>query len=260
MKEGILKVFKKNNLEVRICQDGVFASRNAADFVEDELHRILDQKPVARIVLATGASQFHFYKELGKKKDLPWNRVTVFHLDEYAGMDDSHPASFRKYLKERILDEVKPGKVHFLTGDATNLEEETEKYTSLLMENPVDLACIGIGENGHIAFNDPPVADFKDPLMVKVVKLDEACRRQQLGEGWFKDLDEVPTHALTLTVPAIMRAMKISCLVPDRRKALAVADALEGPISEKCPASILRNHPGALLFLDSDSASLLRDQ
>lgn len=188
-----------------------------------------------------------------------WSKVTVFHLDEYAGMSSQHPASFRKYLKERILDYIQPGKVYFLEGDAEDPEEEVKRYEGLLKKVEIDLACIGIGENGHIAFNDPPVADFNDPKLVKIVKLDEACRLQQLGEGWFSSLNDVPSHALSLTVTGIMRAGKISCVVPDERKANAVYHALYGPVSEKCPASILRTHRDCTLFLDAFSAKQITE-
>jgi glucosamine-6-phosphate deaminase len=172
-------------------------------------------------------------------------------------MNDQHPASFVKYLKERILDHVKPAEVHFLNGDASAPAEEARRYEDLLKYVEIDLACIGIGENGHIAFNDPPVADFNDYRLVKIVELDKECRQQQLGEGWFQTLDDVPTHALSLTVPAIMRANTISCVVPDKRKAMAVHNTIHADISEKCPATILRTHPDCTLFLDVNSAEML---
>lgn len=172
-------------------------------------------------------------------------------------MSDQHPASFRKYLRERILDEVKPAEVNYLAGDAQDIEAVTMRYENLLKTHPIDLACIGIGENGHIAFNDPAVADFNDPRLVKVVELDDACRRQQLGEGWFPTLEDVPREALSLTIPAIMSSKVISCVVPDKRKAAAVYNALYGPVSIACPASILRKHSAVTLFLDLLSAAEL---
>jgi glucosamine-6-phosphate deaminase len=226
----------------------------AADFVEQTLVSVIDHQGMANLILATGASQFSFYEALKEKQSILWSKVTVFHLDEYVDMSDQHPASFRKYLKDRILDYVKPGKIHFLEGDADDPEQEAVMYENLLKDVNIDLACIGIGENGHIAFNDPPVADFRDPRLVKIVKLDEHCRLQQLGEGWFPTLNDVPTHALSLTVTGIMRSNKICCVVPDERKAEAVNQALYGPVAEKCPASILRTHPDCTLFLDSGSA------
>ncbi len=205
------------------------------------------------MILATGTSQLSFLEAI-KKKDIAWDKITVFHLDEYKDMSDQHPASFRKYLKERILDTVKPGKVYLINGDSPDLKKEMETYSELLKQNPVDIACIGIGENGHIAFNDPPVADFNDPHLVKVVELDEACRRQQLGEGWFPSLEDVPREAVTLTVTAIMNCKSISCVVPGKRKAEAVRNTLYSEIDTSCPASILRNHSDTVLFIDSDAA------
>jgi glucosamine-6-phosphate deaminase len=248
--------FRKDLLKVNIYGSSVAVGIEAARSVHKILGSVLNSKGAARIILATGASQFDFYAAL-KSCDIEWKKITVFHLDEYMGMPVTHPASFRKYLKERILDQVKPGAVHFLQGDAPDEAAEIGRYEKLLLEKEIDLACIGIGENGHIAFNDPPVADFKDPVMVKNVELDAACRRQQFGEGWFESMDQVPTHALTLTIPAILRAKIISCVVPDKRKAQAVKDTLEGPVHTACPASILRTHPDASLFLDVDSASML---
>jgi glucosamine-6-phosphate deaminase len=252
---NLSRAFHVDKLSVRVLSNDDEVGRAAADYVEDTLKGVLERKGYANIIIATGASQFTFYDQLKRKSNIDWSEITVFHLDEYAGMSDQHPASFRKYLKERILDSVKPKMTHFLNGDAEDLEAETKRYENLLKTMEIDLACIGIGENGHIAFNDPGVADFEDPRLVKIVELDETCRKQQLGEGWFPTLDEVPTHALTLTVPAIMRAKTISCVVPDTRKAEAVNNTLYGPVSEESPASILRTHENAVLWLDKNSAS-----
>ncbi|NLA59147.1 MAG: glucosamine-6-phosphate deaminase, partial [Firmicutes bacterium] len=209
-----------------------------------------------RLVFSTGASQFTFVDGL-KEQEIDWNRIIGFHLDEYEGSSETHPASFRLWLRTRIVEPFKPAAFYFIEGDAPDPEAECQRYAKILEENPIDLGFIGIGENGHIAFNDPPVADFDDPLKVKIVELDEMCRRQQVGEGWFPTVDDVPKRALTLTVPAIMECKQIFSIVPDARKATAVQQALEGPISTACPASILRTHPNATLFLDRDSASKL---
>ena len=246
-----------DQLRVKIYPDDISMGHAAADLVEQTLVSTIDRQGWANLVLATGASQFTFYEALKNKQSILWPNVTVFHLDEYAGMSDQHPASFRKYLKDRILNFIKPGKVHLMQGDADNLEQEALRYEELMEKVNIDLACIGIGENGHIAFNDPPVADFRDPRLVKIVKLDEPCRLQQLGEGWFPTLNDVPTHAISMTVTGIMRSKKICCVVPDKRKAGAVYQALYGPVSEKCPASILRRHEDCTLFLDNRSASSL---
>jgi glucosamine-6-phosphate deaminase len=248
--------FQKDLLKVKIYQDKQQQAGASADFVAGHLREAIHLRGHANLILATGASQFAFLEAL-KEKTIEWDKITVFHLDEYIGISDQHPASFRKYLKERILDIVKPGKVHLIEADAKNLDETLKEYASLLATHPVDIACIGIGENGHIAFNDPPVADFNDPLLIKVVELDEACRQQQLGEGWFPTFDDVPKQAVSLTVTAIMKSKAISCVVPDERKSTAVNHTLFGEISTACPASILRRHRNAVLFLDLPAASQL---
>lgn len=240
-------------MKIEIIEDKLAMGKAAAELVAQTITNVLDQREEARIILATGTSQFDFLEHL-KTQDIAWNKITIFHLDEYIGIDDQHPASFRKYLKERIIDYVSPKLMHYLNADADDLSKEINRYESLLQEKPIDIACIGIGENGHIAFNDPPVADFNDPHWVKVVALDEACRNQQLGEGWFPTLVDVPTHALTLTIPAIMHCTLISCVVPDQRKAEAVKNALYGEINTACPASILRRHSNCTLWLDKYSA------
>ncbi len=248
--------FKKENIKAKIFASKEEVGKAAAIAVAEKLDAAISEKGFANLILATGASQFQFLENL-QKQAIDWKKITVFHLDEYKGMPVTHPASFRKYLKERILDKVQPKQVHYLNGDAPDAEAEVLRYENLLKEHPVDIACIGIGENGHIAFNDPPVADFNDTKLVKVVELDEACRKQQLGEGWFPTFDDVPTHALTLTIPAIMGCKHISCVVPDGRKAEAVYNTLNTEISTACPATILRTHPDTVLYLDSESASKL---
>jgi len=251
-----IKKFKKENLTVRVFADDISAGQGSADFVAKHLNDAIRAKGHANLILATGASQFAFIKAI-KTLPIDWSKITVFHLDEYKDLPETHPASFRKYLKERILDEVKPHQVYYIHGDAEDIEREITLYEKLLKEATIDVACIGIGENGHIAFNDPGVADFNDPKLVKIVQLDEICRRQQLGEGWFSSLEEVPQEAVSLTIPAIMRCNVISCMVPDKRKANAVYNTLNAEISTSCPATILRRHPYAVLFLDENSASQL---
>lgn len=247
---------KIDQLKIEIYPDARLLGQAAAQFVSGHLNETIAAKGSANMILATGTSQFTFLEAL-KYEQVNWEKVSVFHLDEYIGLSPTHPASFRKYLKERILNEINPGKVYLLAGDAEDIEEEMARYTALLQDNPVDIACIGIGENGHIAFNDPPVADFEDTETVKIVELDEECRMQQFGEGWFPSLEAVPKIALTLTIPAIMRAKIISCVVPESRKAKAVKQSLYGEISTTCPASILRKHPDAILYLDKESSSEL---
>ena len=248
--------FYKDKLKVRIFENPEKLGETAAFSVAEKLFQTIAEKGYANLVLATGASQFEFLNHLQKHK-IDWKKITVFHLDEYKGMADTHPASFRKYLKERILENVQPKQAYYLEGDAVDVDAAVLNYENLLKKHPIDVACIGIGENGHIAFNDPPVADFNDTGLVKVVELDEACRRQQLGEGWFPKFEDVPTHALTLTIPAIMSCKHISCVVPDERKAEAVKNTINAEISKSCPATILRSHPNTILYLDKYSASKL---
>lgn len=250
-----IKSFKKDQLNVKIYSTNTEMGTAAAEYCANIIRDTLHSKPEAHIIVATGASQFTFYDALIGIKDLDWSKVNIFHLDEYVGMTEQHPASFRKYLKERFIAYIQPKSVFFLNGNAPDPLKEAGRYASLLKEVEIDLACIGIGENGHIAFNDPPVADFHDPELVKIVELDTDCRKQQLGEGWFPTLEDVPTHALSLTVPGIMRAKKISCVVPDERKANAIYHTIHDKISEKCPATILRTHENCTLFLDEPSAN-----
>jgi glucosamine-6-phosphate deaminase len=211
----------------------------------------------AAAILASAASQVRFLEVLASLPNLDWSRVTLFHMDEYLGIADTHPASFRRFLREQVVERVHPRAAHYLAGDAVLPLDECGRYTQLLRAQPIALCCLGIGENGHIAFNDPPVADFHDPHTVKLVKLDEACRRQQVGEGAFPALEAVPQYAFTLTVPALCAAQRMVCVVPERRKAQAVRDALRGPISPACPASFLRTQHHCTLYLDADSASRL---
>tara|TARA_A100001015_G_C14821296_1_gene644796 strand:+ start:12 stop:785 length:774 start_codon:yes stop_codon:yes gene_type:complete len=248
--------FKIEQLDIEIFDDKEDMGFAAANFVEQKINLAIADKGVAHIILATGTSQFSFLNAL-KKNDIDWNNVIVFHLDEYNGISDTHPASFRKYLKERILDEVNPRKIFLLNGDAVDIEKVMIEYTKALENHPIDVSCIGIGENGHIAFNDPPVAAFNDSKKVKIVDLDEDCRKQQLGEGWFPTLEDVPRQALTLTIPTILSAKSISCVVPDKRKSEAVKNALQAEISTACPATILRTHSDTKLFLDKWAADKL---
>jgi glucosamine-6-phosphate deaminase len=251
-----MKLLKKEKLIVKIYPDKDQMGEAAAIYVAETLNNEIAEKGFANLILATGASQFSFLEHL-QLQQIDWKKITVFHLDEYKGMPVTHPASFRKYLQERILNKVQPKRVYYLEGDAEDVDAEVARYEDLLRQHPIDIACIGIGENGHIAFNDPPVADFNDPKLVKVVELDEACRKQQLGEGWFQTFDDVPTHALSLTISAIMACKRISCVVPDERKAEAVFNTLQAEISTACPATILRKHKNTVLYLDEDSAKNL---
>lgn len=251
------KQFKKEKLFVNISQNEQLAGEASALFVAEHLTNAIQLRGSANLILATGASQFAFIEAI-KKLDIDWSKITVFHLDEYIGIPETHPASFRKYLKEKIIDDVKPKKMYYINGDADDIDKEISNYEKLLKEHPADVACIGIGENGHIAFNEPDIADFNDPKLVKVVQLDDVSRNQQLGEGWFPTLEDVPKEAISLTIPAMMNAKVISCMVPEKRKAEAVFNTINAEISTDCPATILRKHDNTVLFLDKDSASKLK--
>ncbi len=251
----------QHQVEVATVQVQIFADKDrlgqaAAALVADRVRQALAAHGEANVIFATGASQYEFLAALVQIEDVAWDQVTAFHLDEYLGLPDTHPASFRRYLHERLFDLLPFGAVHLLDGTAPDPQAECARYAGLLAKREIDLACIGIGENGHLAFNDPP-ADFTTPNLVHIVTLDKACRQQQVGEGHFPSLEAVPEQALSLSIPAIMRAATISCVVPDQRKAEAVRCTLEGPISPQCPASVLRRHEDCALFLDVDSASLL---
>jgi len=210
----------------------------------------------AYIIAATGASQFEFLDALVLHPNVDWGKVTFFHLDEYVGQPKTHPASFRRYLQERIVDRVQPGAFHFVNGDALDPVAECRRVGELISRQTIAAAFVGIGENGHLAFNDPP-ADFKTEEPYLVVELDEECRNQQVGEGWFSSLDEVPRQAISMSIRQILKARRVICVVPERRKARAVRDCLEFEISPMRPASILQQHPGTTIYLDKESASLL---
>ncbi len=210
----------------------------------------------ARILVATGNSQLALMGYLAAMK-LPWDRVDAFHLDEYVGIGPNHPASFRFWIRTRFEEKVRPRSMHYLCGDAPDPDAEAARYGELLLAAPLDLAFVGIGENGHIAFNDPHVADFNDPLTVKRVELDTACRTQQVREGHFPSLGHVPREALSVTCSGLMRAAHWVCSVPELRKADAVLASLEGPLTPACPGSLVRTHPSAFLYLDSESSSKL---
>ena len=230
----------------------------AADEARNIIASAVKSKGFANVILATGNSQLTFLHALRGLPGIDWKAVNIFHMDEYVGIDPAHPASFPRFLRDHIIDAVKPGAFYPVPGQATDAEAACREYEALLKAHPADLCAMGIGENGHIAFNDPPFADFDDPVWVKVVKLDERSRRQQVGEGHFKSLDEVPTHAITLTIPALLSARRILCIVPEARKAEAVEKSLLGPITEDCPASILREAAHAHLLLDAESAARLK--
>jgi glucosamine-6-phosphate deaminase len=246
-------------MEIRVFETKTELGAAAAARAAEVLRAAIAEKGHARAIAATGASQFEFLDALIASEGIDWDRVELFHLDEYVGLPESHPASFRRYLKERLVGKVHPGTFHFIDGEAADPQAECRRVGALIAEAPVDVGFVGIGENGHLAFNDPP-ADFETEEPYIVVELDEPCRRQQLGEGWFQSLDEVPPKAISMSVRQILKARELVVSVPDARKAQAVKDCLEGEVTPRHPSSILQRHPRATVFLDRDSASLLRPE
>ena len=232
-------------------------ARAAADEARDVMRAAADARGVVHAMFATGNSQLDFVRALVEETDgVPWSDTVVFHMDEYVGVGPDHPAGFQRWIRERIVEPARPKAAYYVEG-LGDAQAECARYTDLLRGHPLDLCCLGIGENGHLAFNDPPVADFDDPLDVKVVELDAGCRRQQVNEGHFPDVDAVPTRAITVTIPALLRAGRVLAIVPEARKAEPVRDALTGPVSTRCPASALRTITHATIHLDPGSASLL---
>jgi glucosamine-6-phosphate deaminase len=249
--------FQVDQLEVRIHPDLSALAQEAAAIAHATLIEAIATRGEAAAILATGNSQIAFLETLSARGGIDWSKVTLFHMDEYLGLADDHPASFRRYMRERIERRVRPKRFHYLAGDADLPISECRRYEAVLRSVTIDLCCLGIGENGHLAFNDPPVARFDDTDWVKIVKLDAACRLQQVGEGHFPSLADAPSHALTLTIPALCAARRMLAIVPERRKAAAVALALRGPIETSSPASYLRRQAHCTLFLDAASASAL---
>jgi glucosamine-6-phosphate deaminase len=240
----------------------VFADKEAmgaaaAGAAAEQIKAAIADKGRANIILATGASQFEVLKNLVAAEGIDWSKVVMFHLDEYIGIGQEHPASFRKYLKERFVEEVSGLKAaHFVDGDAEDPQAECDRLGEIIAAHPIDAALVGIGENGHLAFNDPP-ADFETEAAYIVVDLDDKCRRQQLGEGWFRTLDDVPAQAISMSIRQITKSRCIICSAPDERKAEAVKAAVEGQVSNICPSSILQAHHNCRLYLDEAAASLL---
>lgn len=231
--------------------------RKAAGMVCRKIGDLLKHQDFVNIIFAAAPSQNEFLAELCMNKSTDWKRVNAFHMDEYIGLPQNDPHTFAAWLKEKIFGRLPFHSINYINGNGPDLNAECKRYAKLLLEYPPDLVCMGIGENEHIAFNDPHTADFKDPARVKIVSLDVASRQQQINDGCFAELNEVPTHALTLTIPTLMAGKYIYCMVPGEKKAGAVYNTLYGELIEKHPSAILRTHPNAALFLDKDSGSLL---
>lgn len=251
-----VRSFAVDSLPVSIFASDDDMGAAAADLAVEAIGEAIARRGVANLILATGTSQLPFLRRLRQAR-IDWPAVNVFHMDEYLGLRPGHRAGFPRFLREHIVGHVPIGAFYPVPSRPADVELACRGYELLLRAHPADLCVLGIGENGHLAFNDPPFADFADPVWVKVVTLDLKSRVQQVGEGHFDSLDEVPARAITLTIPALRSAKQMICLAPEQRKAVPVRDALEGPISTACPASILRQTPQARLFLDTESASLL---
>ncbi|MBU7586628.1 MAG: glucosamine-6-phosphate deaminase [Nostoc sp. TH1S01] len=249
--------FRVDDLQVQIYNSEAEMAEDVAQITSKYLKDILAKQGKAAVLLATGNSQLRFLDALIKLGGVDWSKITLFHLDEYLGITADHPASFRRYLRERVENKLTPQQFHYIKGDTLEPVAECDRYTQLLQAQPIDLCCLGIGENGHLAFNDPDVANFQDPYSVKLVKLDIVNRQQQVNTGHFPNIDSVPQYAFTVTLPLICSAKKIICLAPEKRKAQVVKQMLQQTISTNCPASILRHQSQATLFLDINSASLL---
>ena len=249
--------FQKDRLQVHLFPDRRMLGVSAAADVASAMRSLLSQKQELNMIFAAAPSQNEVLAALCEEKDIDWTRVNAFHMDEYVGLPADAPQGFGNFLKERIFGKLPFRSVNYLNGNCADPEQECERYASLLRQYPTDIVCLGIGENGHIAFNDPHVALFNDPKWVKVVDLDEKCRMQQVNDGCFSAIEKVPTHALTLTVPALMNGKYLFCMVPARTKAWAVCHTINDPVSEAIPASCLREHEHATLYIDADSASML---
>jgi glucosamine-6-phosphate deaminase len=245
-------------MKTYIGSDKMDMAAKAAKAAGERIRKAIRENGEARIIVATGASQFEFLQALVKEPDIDWTKVTGFHLDEYVGLPVTHKASFRGYMRERFVSKTPQQMKVFneVNGEAVDQQAEIDRLEKLIREAPIDVACVGIGENGHLAFNDPP-ADFDTNRAYLVVPLDHKCRMQQVGEGWFASIDEVPTHAFSMSIKQIMWSKSIVCTCPDARKAEAVKGAVEGPVVNTLPSSILQMHPDCGMFLDPDSASLL---
>ncbi len=244
-------------VKVRVSETRDAMGKAAAQHVVGLLRRVLSRKETANVVFAAAPSQTEFLSHLAMAEDVDWSRILGFHMDEYIGLPADSDQFFGRYLERHIFSLVKFREVHLFDSQANDTSRECDRYAGLLRDNPIDIVCLGIGENGHIAFNDPPFADFQDPQLVKVIELDDRDRQQQVHDGCFKSVPDVPRNAYTLTIPALMSAKYLSCVVPTKRKATAVARALTGPLTTAVPASILRTHPRINIFLDVASASLL---
>ena len=252
-----MKALKVDKLNVKIFDTRAEMGADAALDIKNKFRELLSKKETINVIFAAAPSQNDVLKSLAEDKDIEWGRINAYHMDEYIGLEKTAPQGFGNFLREHIFGLAPFRSVNYIDCSAKDPDAEAARYAKLLEENPTDVVILGIGENGHIAFNDPPVADFNDKVLVKPVKLDEICRNQQVNDGCFAKIDDVPTHALSLTVPALVKAPYLFCIVPAKTKANAVYATLCGEIGETCPATVLRRHPSARLYLDADSGRLL---
>lgn len=254
-RNGMIYGFSAEKLRIIVAPDRNYLGKFAAENVSKRIKELFNVQPTVRMIFAAAPSQDEFLSELCADGTIDWNRISAFHMDEYIGLSEGSPQLFGKYLEDHIFSKVSFKSVQKINSQAKDIEAECERYSRLLTEKPIDIVCMGIGENGHIAFNDPPVANFRDEKVVKVVELDKLCRMQQVNDGCFASIEDVPVRAITLTVPTLMAAGHLAIAVPGIRKSEAVRKSLTDKIDESCPATILRTHPDAVLFLDRDSAS-----
>ena len=248
---------KVDNLSIRTFDTRQELGETAAKIMADKVRELLESQKQVNIIFASAPSQNEFLATLAEEQNIAWERINAFHMDEYVGLPANATQNFGNFLKVKLFDKVNPGSVFYVNGNATDINQECERYQELLEKYPTDIVCLGIGENGHIAFNDPHVADFNDPALVKKVELDFASRNQQVNDKCFETLSDVPTDAITLTIPALMKARFAYCMVPGTTKAEAVLNTVVQSISEEFPSTILRNHPNAVLFIDQDSSGKL---
>jgi glucosamine-6-phosphate deaminase len=251
-----MREINKEKLNVKIYRGRPELGAAAAEILTLKISELLKDREYINIIFASAPSQNEFLAELLNKK-IEWNRINAFHMDEYVGLHPDAPQGFGNFLKDRLFSKVNCREVHYLNGNAANIQEECRRYSDLLIKYPTDIVCLGIGENTHLAFNDPHVADFNDPEIVKVVDLDQDCRTQQVNDGCFATIDDVPTHALTITMPALFKSTFAYAIVPGKFKANAIYHTINSDISELYPSTILRKHDHAVLFIDEDSASKL---
>ena len=253
----MLKEFRKDNLLTKVYETRKAMGDAAAADIGDKIIELLKEKETINMIFAAAPSQNEVLEALVSREDIEWNRINAFHMDEYIGLSEDAPQRFGNFLRNAIFDKVPFKNVYLINCATDDIDGECQRYSALLRENPVDIVCLGIGENGHIAFNDPGVAEFNDKELVKVARLDLVCRNQQVNDGCFKTLDEVPETAVTLTIPALTNGSYMFCVVPAATKTNAVTATVNGPVCEDCPASVLRTHTGAILYCDADSGKNL---